>query len=290
MVAPVTTHSGAGRASGIQSVHRALDALEAIGQTPGIGVTALAKRMGVAVSTAHGIATTLAARHYVLHVRGAYDLGPSVAALAQNWDATRSLAVILEPVMSDLSESTGMASTATILVGDVAQIVTYVPAPGPITVRAGSPRRDPLTLSTGRVLIALKDEREWTRFLSASPGAEHGWDADRWRHEFLTIRSAGLAVKTTRDPRLEVSMAVPVFGPGGSLACAVGCSTPSFLAEDLYNHEVLSQLLHARKRLAEMLGGAPGPRPKVDFAAYGHPMASAQAPTSSPSHSKGASA
>lgn len=252
------------RARGIQSVHRALDALEVVAESPGIGVTAMAQRMGVAVSTAHGIATTLAARGYLLNGSGAYDLGPAVIALGGRWSPARSLSAILQQAMDELSEQTGLSSTATVLDGDVAQIVAYVPAPGPITVRSGPERRPPLSLATGRVLVAMNHAGEWRRFVASSASIEPGWTVQRWQHELALIRTTGVAMKTTRDPRLEVSIAVPVHAPGGRVVCAIGCSSPSFLAEDLFNPEVLNRILDAGEALTEALGGEAPPRPTVD--------------------------
>jgi DNA-binding IclR family transcriptional regulator len=181
--------------------------------------------------------------------------------------------MVLEEAMAELSESTGMASTATILDGDVAQIVAYTPAPGPITVRGGARRRDPLELATGRLLVSLRPEGEWARFLRCPSGVEPGWTRVRWQRELARIRSVGVAMKTTRDPRLEVSLAVPVRGSGDVVVCAIGCSVPSFVAEDLFQPRVLSRILDTSERITESLGGAPAPRPVVDFAAEGSPLA-----------------
>lgn len=255
----------ASKTRGIQSVHRALDALETIGEWPGSGVTAISRQMGVAVSTAHGIITTLTDRRYLLHGPHGYDLGPAVAALARNWSPARSLSAILDHAMLELSALTGMSSMATVLDGDVAQVVAYVPAPGPITVSSGPERRSPLTLATGRLLIALNHEKAWRRFVASSAGIEPRWNPERWQQELKLIRSTGIAMKTTRDPRLEVSMAVPVRAPGGSVICAIGCSSPSFLADDLFNPEVLSQILDSSERLTDSLGGRSATRPVVDF-------------------------
>ncbi len=266
-----------GAASGIQSVHRALDALEAVGRSPGIGVTALSKEMGIAVSTAHGIVATLLDRSYLLNGRRGYELGPAIVALAGRWNPERSLGMVLDQAMAELSESTGMASTATILDGDVAQIVAYAPAPGPITVRGGPRRRDPLELATGRLLVSLRHEGEWPHFLRSLAGVEPGWSRGRWQRELVRVRSAGVAMKTTRDPRLEVSLAVPVFGPGGAVVCAIGCSVPSFVAEDLFQPRVLARILDASESITETLGGVPVARPVVDFSAEGAPRADAAA-------------
>lgn len=274
--------TGAGGTSGIQSIHRAVDALEAVGRSPGIGVTALSKEMGVAVSTAHGIVATLADRNYLLHGRQGYELGPAVVALAGRWDPGRSLGMVLDQAMTELSESTGMASTATILDGAVAQIVAYAPAPGPITVRGGSRRRDPLELATGRLLVSLRPEAEWAHFLRSLAGVEPGWTRGRWQRELARIRSAGVAMKTTRDPRLEVSLAVPVHGSGGAVICAIGCSVPSFVAEDLFQPRVLARILDTSERITESLGGVPVARPVVDFPAEGVPLADPATTASTP--------
>jgi DNA-binding IclR family transcriptional regulator len=107
--------------------------------------------------------------------------------------------------------------------------------------------------------------------LASSAGIEPGWTPQHWQRELTLIRSTGIAMKTTRDPRLEVSMAVPVRAPGGAAICAIGCSSPSFLAEDLFNPRVLSQILDASETLTESLGGESPTRPVVDFRDRGAP-------------------
>lgn len=214
------------RTGDVQSIHRALDALEAVGRAGEIGTSDLARNLGLAVSTVHSIIRTLAARGYLIRGTVGYRLGPGAAVLASEWDPFSSLSPLLKPVLQRVTGLTQHASTATMLVGDFARRVGFEPAPGLVTPNAGGDGRiPPLTMATGRVLVAMTRQAEWDTFITAGQGAEPEWPTSRWQAELGEIATAGVAVVMTRGPHdVVTAVGVPVFGPAGSITCSVGCS------------------------------------------------------------------
>ena len=70
-----------------QSIHRAIDILEALEQaSDGMGVTALSNQLGLKVGTTHNILKALKLRGFVTQPPGSlsYTLGPRLVALANN--------------------------------------------------------------------------------------------------------------------------------------------------------------------------------------------------------------
>lgn len=243
-----------GRIGDVQSVHRALDLLEVVARTGEIGVSELAREVGLAVSTVHSLVRTLARRHYLVGVAGRYRLGPAVTVLVSRWDAAGSLASTVLPVLELVSAKTGHAGTATVLVGREARIIASVPAPGPVTVHAPVVWVQPLELATGRVLVAFTAEADWARYVAGSSGAEPRWSPRRWANELRQIQRAGVAARTTTDPRGACGLAVPVWTRDRTVVCAIGCSAPSFLVGDLLKQSTVDALWEAAKSLSAELG------------------------------------
>src|SRR5690625_3242574 len=76
--------SGSGVPAPIQSVDRALQILELLTETPSLGASDIARKLGVHRSTASRLLTTLEARDVVEQVsdRGAYRLGLGLLRMA----------------------------------------------------------------------------------------------------------------------------------------------------------------------------------------------------------------
>ncbi|MBD3942095.1 helix-turn-helix domain-containing protein [Microbacterium sp. NEAU-LLC] len=253
--------------AGVQSVHRALDVLEATARAQVLGVTAAAERLQLSTSTVHGLMRTLSDRHYLQRVPGGYRLGPAVATLGALSGAARILTPIVEPVLGTLSLHTGLATTATVLAGREAHLIASAVGPGAVTVRTDrEDLRDPLGLATGRVLVAYAPRASWPAFFDAASDVAPRWSVLEWEQEFARIRAASVAVKLTDDPRGAVSLAVPVIGTGGVVVCAIGCYSPATLAADLFDDAALEHLWRASDGLSRALGGPEPRHPQLDFA------------------------
>lgn len=246
--------------SGVQSVHRALDALELLGRSSPLGIRTLATAVGLPTSTAHGLVSTLVRRGYAMRTESGFALGPAAASLAGSWNPADSLPLVLERLTAELAALTGHAATATVLAGLHARVLAYSPATGPITVRV-TPRqwRDPLAMSTGRLLVALGPRERWTEFITAT-AEETGWSEAQWRSELEDVRRRRSASRRPSDPRSEASTAVPV-GLGDDVICAIGCSAPAFMAAELFDPEVHLALTRCATEVVSELGLGRRPAP-----------------------------
>lgn len=245
------------RTGDIQSVHRALDLLEAVGRSGDLGVTEMAHELGLAVSTVHNILRTLARRNYLISDNGRYRLGPGVTVLTSQWDPIVSLSSLLKPALNQLSQSTGHAATATALVGREARLIGFEAGPSPVTV--GSSQwtwKNPLALATGRILVAMTREPEWAEFIAAGQDAEPGWSSAKWHEELTTVCRTGTCTKQARGDHEAVGVAVPVWTRGSSVICSIGCSAPAFLTSDDLVEQMLAALWDMTADISARLGCA----------------------------------
>ncbi len=227
----------------IQCLDRALDVLEALSAEGPLTAPELAARLELNASTVHNIASTLAARAYLINHAGRYQIGPGAAVLAGSWDPVAALPRLAGAHLDAVVAATGESAVLTVLLGEVAVMVAFAVGPGEVT--AQFPRREypfPLTIATGRVLVADGDEASWPGIIErhraggSVTSQEAGWDLARWEDELRGIREAGLAQFCR--PGGVCAIAVPVRGPAaGHVLAALGVSCPAFRADE--NHRAL---------------------------------------------------
>lgn len=250
----------------VQSIHRALDILEAVGRHGEVGTSQLARDLDLAVSTVHSLVRTLTARGYLLRGRSGYRIGPGATTLAWKWDARLSLSFVLEPALRQLAEDTEHAAVAALVVGKDAHIVGYQPAPGLVTVGPGPQGpTNPLSWATGRVVVGMTRQPDWPAFVAAGGQAEPEWSEEDWYVELERIAQSGLSVKHYRDAsgQMLTSLGVPVCGPADFVLCSIGCSMiGKQQGRDL--SRTLDILWDVAVRLSEGLGGhVPRAKPSI---------------------------
>lgn len=111
-----------GSTGGLRSVGTALDVLECFAVDSALGVSDVARRLGVAKSTAHRVLTTLATRGFVEQdANGLYRLGIHLYELGMLSHARNGLRHVAMPIMRAVAEQTG--HTVNLGIPDGADIV-----------------------------------------------------------------------------------------------------------------------------------------------------------------------
>lgn len=250
----------------VQSVGRAVDILEAVGAAGEVGVTELARSLGLHVATVHNLLRTLTGRHYLLNVSGRYRLGPAVALLAARWDPLHSLPELVQPYLRQVAERCGEAASATVLLGFEARLVAFQPGTEAITIHFPQwvwPQA--LKLATGRLLVALGDQARWDGFIAHSPEVCPAWDAARWRAELARLRSLGYcALRTDRDGG-QALFALPLRLGDGQAVASIGASCPAFRANGDRFAAMVAAVGAAAASLSAALGGPPPIAPTIEF-------------------------
>lgn len=241
----------------IQSLHRAFDILETIGGGRDFGVTEIARKTSLPVSTVHNLLRTMAKRHYVVGVGGRYNLGPAVTVLTAQWDPVHSLAHLIHDHVRRVIDATGQTAFGTMLVGNRARVIAYRPGAGLITVNENhEDSADPLEIATGRVMVAMKPASEWDGFIAAEPPAEPQWTTDDWHAELHSIATTGVCVRHLPNPEHStgIVIAVPVWGPRGEVICSIAAAAATYLLTEELVQRIVDALWSGSEELSDKLG------------------------------------
>lgn len=205
-----------GRAGeGLKSVATALDVLECFALDDELGVSDIARRLGIAKSTAHRLLTTLCSRGMAEKnlESGQYRLGMHLFELGQLAQARMRLRQLALPLLGELRRSTG--HTVHLSVADGIDIVHVERLDSHETrgVMVNLGRRFPShCTATGKVMAAFNPELAQARRQAGFP--------PRTRLTIRTVADFDAALDQTR--RLGFAMAYDESVPGiGSIAAPV---------------------------------------------------------------------
>jgi DNA-binding IclR family transcriptional regulator len=220
----------------VQSVDRALDVLEVLGQADHLGVSEIAARTGLVVSTTHRLLAGLADRGYVRQAEshGHYSLGFKVLELAGGVQArTAALAALARPHLESVRQAT--SETANLVILDRDRVVYVDQVPGLHNVRmftqVGSSALAHTTAS-GKAILAHRPadliselyptEREPLERLTERTQTT----VESLRNDFGRIRRRGYAIDNEEHEDGVSCVAAAVFG-GGVAFAAISISAPS---------------------------------------------------------------
>jgi DNA-binding IclR family transcriptional regulator len=217
---------------GVKSVLTALDVLDCFATETELGVTDIARRLGVAKSTAHRLLTTLCARGLVEHAAGSgqYRLGMHLVELGQLAKERVPLHRLALPLLEHLRRETGQ--TVQLGVSDGADVLFLERLPA---LRPGAPslpiaRRVPAHLAgAGKVLAAFDPALERARIAAGfpAPTARSIGSAADFRLALEQVRGSGFAVADGEVVEGMASVSVPVRDPAGGARAALSVTGPS---------------------------------------------------------------
>ncbi len=232
-----TQRSESEAGGGVIAVARAfaiLDAFKASENSLTLGE--LARRTGLHKTTVLRIARTIASTGYMVQLRdGSWRLGAGAGWLGARYQTTYDQTASIEPILRELSTTTGESAAFYVREGNARVCVVRVD--GPQTIRHHVRVGEQLPLdrgAIGRVLLAFSDE----------PGKLYD-----------TIRAAGCHITMgERDPQVS-SVACPVFGINKRLLGCVAITGPiSRLTRNVAKKHVAA-VRKAAARLTFELGG-----------------------------------
>ncbi|MGX7828039.1 IclR family transcriptional regulator [Actinokineospora sp. 24-640] len=251
----------AGSRSGAQAIERALSVLGCFGSGErALGISELARRTGLTVSTTHRVTRALAEGGLLMQEpRGdRYQLGPTLAVLGAR--AAGQLGYVeARPLLAELAESTGESVNLGIRTGRDVQVVLDVPSHQPLRFDQAAGTRVPLhTSAMGKCLLAAAEDVEGeTRSLGAL--ARHTsrtvTDPDALLADLHAVRERGWALNDEeRHPGVR-AVAVPVRTTTGVVA-ALAVQGPAVRVTDERFPAIVNQLTHTARRVAPLLATA----------------------------------
>jgi IclR family acetate operon transcriptional repressor len=244
----------------VQSVDRALTILEILEREGWMGVTTLARELGIHKSTAFRLLATLEQRGIVeQHVETQkYRLGFALVRLASAVRAGLDLTRSARPVCEWLSEQTGETVNIAVLEGGEVVNIDQVNLSSSVVSVDWLGRRTGLhSTSTGKVFLAHLPERVREEILDSNLAPmtpKTITDPDVLRAQLAEIRTLGWSAT---DEELELGLnavAAPIHGADGAVLATVCVSGPKFRLTPQRLPDVGHLAVDAAQQISRRLG------------------------------------
>jgi IclR family KDG regulon transcriptional repressor len=255
-----------GRDYTLNSVRNALRLLCAFTPAePELGVSELARRLGVGKSTVHRLLGTLKDEGFIEQnaTTGRYALGLRLLDLGAQAAARLDLHESSAPYMDDLRNRTG--ETVHIAVLDGLEVVYVERRESPRTLRLFGQigrRNGAHCTSTGKVLLAYLKPDELERRLEGhtlDPRTRYTiTDHAALREELAKVRGRGYAMNLNESEIGMASIAAPIRDASGDVVAAISVAGPVARFEGSPGRAFVSATTEAARGISERLGYRPG--------------------------------
>jgi DNA-binding IclR family transcriptional regulator len=245
---------GGERRNGLQSVLSALELLDCFEAEEELGVSDLARRIGVAKSTAHRLLTSLCARGFAERddESGRYRLGLRLYELGHLAVSRSDIRNAALPILQELHHRTGATTHIAIADrGDVLYLERVVGRESLARWREIGRRLPYHQTSSGKVLHAFSPQFAGGRLSGPLPASlEHDTArAGQYQTALQKTRQHGYAFSVDEAFQGLTSVAAPVLGHDGRARAAISLVGPTpFMLADVHNPARLVQ--HAARKLS----------------------------------------
>lgn len=220
-------------ASGTEAAARVADVLLMFADGPAsLGVTEIARRLGLSKAVVHRILQSLADRSFVAAdpVTREYRLGPAAVALGTRVLRDLDLRRAARPVLRQLRDTTGETTTLSEATDLSRVYLDQFESPQEIKMTVELGRRHPLHAgASGRAILAFLPPDMIEQVISyglptLTPVTIQS--ASRLRRELALVRERGYATSRGERQLGAGSVAAPVFGMEGEVAGAISVCGP----------------------------------------------------------------
>lgn len=202
--------------SSLKSVGTALDVLKCFATDGELGVSDVARRLGVAKSTAHRLLQTLLSRGFIEQdpVTGQYRLGIHLYDLGQLAQARNEARHAALPVLRQVARATGHTVNFAVPDGGDVVFVERMENVAGVHILGHVGRRLPAhCTSSGKAIAAFNPEAAQSRIDAGFPPRVNRTirtEAD-WQRTIQQVRRDGYAVSTNESFEGATSVAVPIL-------------------------------------------------------------------------------
>lgn len=246
-------------ASSVQSVDRAVSALEHLARQGQAGVSEVAAVIGVHKSTASRLLGALQARGLVEATgeRGRYRLGFGILRLAGAMGGRLDVTTQGREVCDELAAEVGETVNIAVRQGD--QVINVHQSYGGSAITANNwvGRPTPLhATSSGKVLLAWAPEPLRDKLTATLPAftAATLVDPAVLRQQLQTVRSDGYATTLSEYEVGLNAVAAPVFGGDGMVIAAVSVSAPAYRLPEARLPDAARAVIATAIRISERMG------------------------------------
>lgn len=247
-----------GARTGAQAVARALGILAAFEGADDLGISEIAERTGLSLSTAHRLTRALCEAGLVAQDPRTerYHLGPALVVLGRQAEERLGYARVL-PLLEELSDRTGETVNLGMRAGAEVLVVLDVASRQPLRFDQGPGSRVPVhTSAMGKCLLA------WSADVDAAvaslpelrPVTERTiTDRDQLRRELDRVRERGWALNDEeRNPGVR-AVAGPVLGTDGVAIAAIAVQGPAIRMLDTRLPELAEEIAVTARQVAPLL-------------------------------------
>lgn len=224
-------------ASSLKSVGTALDVLECFATDGALGVSDIARHLGIAKSTAHRVLTTLASRGFIEQDEsGQYRLGMHLYELGQLALGRNELRHAALPTLREVARTTGHTVNFGVPDGGDVVFVERIETLAGVRILGHVGRRLPAhCTSSGKALAAYNPEVDRQRRLAGFPPRVRGTvrRLEDWERELAVARGRGFAVAHDESFDGVTSIAVPVMSGNVAVAAISVFGPTEALSPDL---------------------------------------------------------
>ena len=244
----------------VKSADRVLDLLEQLAARPaGVSHSELATALGIPKSSLSQLLRTLGRRGYVEFepTRRAYLLGERFEHLAQLARRRPDIVSLAQPLLDELTKTTGESSALNIVEDDQLKVVATSASRHRLVSHMHLGDLAPLyATSGGKVVLAWLGPAEFDGYLKRVPliavTADTIVEAGALHTELKTVRRQGFAKVSGEFTPGIVGLAVPVWS-GEVVTAALNVATPTVRYSDELHDRIVASLIGAATRLSAAL-------------------------------------
>jgi DNA-binding IclR family transcriptional regulator len=250
-----------GSQNGTEAANRVADVLMAFVDGPRtLGVSAIARELGVAKAVVHRMLQSLVSRGLIEPTRdgGEYQLGPSAVAIGARALQDLDLRRAAQEVLIGLRDATGETTTLSQFLGSTRVYLDQYEGQQEVKVVLDLGRPHALHAgATGKCMLAFLPVETRERILAGyldqvTPATKS--DPDTLRAELSDIVQTGVAVSVGERQRGVGAIASPVFGLHGEVLGAISVASPI----QRFNPDVIAanrpRVRHAAEQISINLG------------------------------------
>lgn len=247
--------------AGTESTSRVADVLLLFTDGPAtVGVSWIARELGLSKAVVHRILQSLAGRGFVAldPASREYRLGPAAAALGARALRDSDLRTAALSLLRELRDATGETATLTTPVPGGRVYLDQVEGLHEIKMTVELGRRFPLHAgSSGKCMLAFLPEADREALLAEPLPAltpSTVVDADALREQLALIARRGYASSAGERQRDAGSIAAPVFGFSGEVIGAISVCGPKFRVTEEFVDRIAPEVKAVAARISQRMG------------------------------------
>lgn len=243
----------------IEAVARALRVLEALGEHPSKGVTAIAAETGLTKSIVFRLLHTLEERGFVQRDQdhALYSLGYRIALLGERVGMDGALMQISPPILDALRDKTGENVNLVVREGTSALAIATREGLHPIRLFAQSGRQGPLHAGGGSQLLLAYSEPAIRERVLDGPLEQYSphtlTDPKKLREKIALIRARGYNVALNDLDDGAFSIAAPIRNAAGEIIAALSIAGASVRLDEVRRAAYIDSVVRSADDISNRL-------------------------------------